>query len=165
MKCQSLAVQASLLQKVRGYGGEVYYGNNTNKGLPRSRLSTCTYREFEINISEDRGTALGGSGSPGQLRARGKVCGPSLQLPPQHHLRSPQPHPTAPAPAAHLAVPPPRKFRRRFCRCRQTTDMNTVLCRMKWLNIPGAQHIHLFSCFSKKGEDSLRQTEGISLML
>lgn len=78
MKCQSLAVQASLLQKVRGYGGEVYYGNNTNKGLPRSRLSTCKYRAFEINISEDGGMALEGSGSPGWPRAGGKACGPSL---------------------------------------------------------------------------------------
>lgn len=89
MKCQSLAVQASLLQKVRGYGGEVYYSNNTNKGLPRSRLSTYKYRAFEMNISEDRGTALGGSSSPRRLRAGGKACGPSLQLPPQHHLHSP----------------------------------------------------------------------------
>lgn len=40
MKWQRLAVQASLLQKVRGYGGEVYYGNNTNKGLPRSCFYT-----------------------------------------------------------------------------------------------------------------------------
>lgn len=62
MKCQSLAVQASLLQKVRGYGGEVYYGNNTNKGLPRSRFSRCKHRAFEMYLSED-------CGSTGWLRA------------------------------------------------------------------------------------------------
>lgn len=64
MKCQSLAVQASLLQKVRGYGGEVYYGNNTNKGLPRLRFSRCKHRAFEMYLSED-------SGSMGWLRAPG----------------------------------------------------------------------------------------------
>lgn len=62
MKCQSLAVQASLLQKVRGYGGEVYYGNNTNKGLPRSCFSRCKHRAFEMYLPED-------SGSTGWLRA------------------------------------------------------------------------------------------------
>lgn len=149
MKCQSLAVQASLLQKVRGYGGEVYYGNNTNKGLPRSRLSTCKYRAFEMNISEDRGTALGGSSSPRGLRAGGKACGPSLQLPPQHHLHSPSRipplWPQLPA-CPPGSVPPPKNYTRLFCRRQRTTDTNTASCRMKWLNILGAQHTRLFSC-------------------
>lgn len=154
MNCQSLAVQASLLQKVRGYGGEVYYSNKTNKGLPRSCLSTCKYRAFEMNISEDRGMVLGGSSSPSGWEL-GVKCGASLHLPPQHHLCSP------PA-TSHLrlpqgSVPSPRNFVRWFCRCEGTTCTNTVLCRMKWLNVSGAQHIHFFSCLKKKGE-------GISFM-
>lgn len=60
MKCQRLAVQASLLRKVRGYGGEVYYGNNANKGLPRS----CFYTGHLGWTSQRTAAAAGGGGQP-----------------------------------------------------------------------------------------------------
>lgn len=124
MNCQSLAVQASLLQKVRGYGGEVYYSNKTNKGLPRSCLSMCKYRAFEMNISEDRGMVLGGSSSPSGWEL-GVKCGASLHLPPQHHLCSP------PA-TSHLRSPEPPACPKGQC----------LLLETLWGGFAGARGLH-----------------------
>ena len=119
-----------------------------------------------MNVSEDRGMGLAGSGSPQRLRDGVERAAP-LRSP--HPSTTSAPHRVPPLPTsrppARRSVLPPRSVVRRFCRCWRTTDMNTVLCRMKWLNLPGTQRIHLFSCLRKKGEGSLQQREGISLML